>query len=227
MPKLVPFQFKDCALVPVATGVRAQNLRELSEGVAKAHSGCIYYHFWGGLLRPHFDDPEYNNDFAAWAYRGLHDEILAERLAIIDPTDYGEIEPLRAAVQTVLEERLDESTWVPWARGDRLFHFVRSQIVVFHTRRTLSDPARLGEIIPTLSVGSVFFHFIDARRRNPNGWDDFRCWIENAPEYAPLAECLAKVDPYFVGLRELRRQLADACSGRLQAAGEMAGAHAD
>lgn len=211
MKKLTPFHFKDCALVAIATGVRAQNLRELAEGVSRAHPGCIYYHFWGGLLRPHFDDPEYNNDFAVWASRGLHDEVLAERLAIIDPTDYEDIEQLRSAVQDVLEERLDESTWVPWAPANRLFHFVRSQIVVFNTRRTLSDPRKLAQVVPTLSVGSIFFHFIDARRRNPQRWDDFRCWIEDIPEYAGLAARLAKVDPYFVSLSELRRQLAEAC----------------
>ncbi len=216
MKKLAPFHFKDCALVAIATGVRAQNLRELSEGVAQAHPGCIYYHFWGGLLRPHFDDPEYNNDFAVWASRGLHDEVLAERLAIIDPTDYEDIEQLRSAVHDVLEERLDESTWIPWAPANRLFHFVRSQIVVFNTRRTLSDPRKLPHIIPTLSVGSIFFHFIDARRRNPQRWDDFRCWIAEIPDYAGLAARLAKVDPYFVSLSELRRQVAEACRSWLR-----------
>ena len=76
------FLIKDCALAAIATGLHAQNLRELRDHLTDIHLGCIYYHFWGGLLRPHFDDPEYNNDFASWARHALHDVPLAERLGI-------------------------------------------------------------------------------------------------------------------------------------------------
>lgn len=226
MKELPPFKFKDCALVAIATGVRAQNLRELAQGVANAQPECIYHHFWGGLLRPQFDDPEYNNDFAVWVSRGLHDETLAERLAIIDPTDYGDIEELRTEVLNVLEERLEESSWLQWAPSDQLFHFVRSQIVIFDTRKVLTGPRRLAELLPGLSVGSIFFHVIDARRRNPQGWDDFRCWIQDAPEFATLSSHLAQVDPYFVGLKELRRQLTLACRKWLKEVEIEEGAHA-
>ncbi len=37
------------------------------------------------MLRSSFDVPEYQNDFAAWAWRRLNDSSLVERLAIIDP----------------------------------------------------------------------------------------------------------------------------------------------
>ena len=69
-----PFAIKDCALVSIATGRRAQNLRELRDNIVTIHPGSIYYHFWGVLLRPSFDDPEYNNDFAVWVRHALNDE---------------------------------------------------------------------------------------------------------------------------------------------------------
>jgi len=59
-----PFAVKDCALIAIATGERAHNLRELRDRLETTRPGCIYHHFWGGLLRPSFDDPEYQNDFA-------------------------------------------------------------------------------------------------------------------------------------------------------------------
>ncbi|MEJ2700769.1 MAG: DUF5752 family protein, partial [Desulfuromonadales bacterium] len=68
-----PFAIRDCALITLASGVQAQTLKEFREGLKKVPAGSISHHFWGRLLRPQFDEPEYNNDFASWASRGLHD----------------------------------------------------------------------------------------------------------------------------------------------------------
>jgi hypothetical protein len=65
------FAIKDCAPIAIATVIRAQNFRKLIERLS-VHPGCIYYYLWRGLLRPKFTDPEYNNDFAAWAFHRLH-----------------------------------------------------------------------------------------------------------------------------------------------------------
>src|SRR5687767_14391939 len=39
-----PFVVKDCTLVAIATGRRAQNLRELRDQLQIVHPGSIYYH---------------------------------------------------------------------------------------------------------------------------------------------------------------------------------------
>ena len=83
-----PFEIKDCALAAVATGQKAQNLRELRDNIETVVPGSIAYHFWAGKLRPRFDDPEFNNDFAAWSRHALHDKVLAERLGMLDPTSF-------------------------------------------------------------------------------------------------------------------------------------------
>ncbi|MBW1712456.1 MAG: hypothetical protein JRJ59_04855, partial [Deltaproteobacteria bacterium] len=75
-PPREPFRIRDCALITLATGVSVQTLREFREGLLIVHPGSIYHHFWGRLLEPYFDEPEYNNDFAAWVYHGLHDKSL-------------------------------------------------------------------------------------------------------------------------------------------------------
>ena len=203
-----PFQVMDCALIAIATGEQAQNLRELRDRLVTTAPRCIYYHFWGGLLRPRFDDPEFQNDFAAWSSHALHDTRLAERLAIIDPTVYPEIEDLRREVIEVVEERLEESEMVPWARSGHQFHFIRSQIVIFDTTLEIASPRELPEVIPHLSLGSVFYHFIDARRRTPSGTNDFSQWLMGwGASYAPIVQALTEIDPYFVTLSELREEL--------------------
>ena len=68
-----PFAIKDCALIAIATGERALTLKELHDTLLEIDHGSIYYHMWGGLLEPRFEEREFNNDFAAWARHGLHD----------------------------------------------------------------------------------------------------------------------------------------------------------
>lgn len=205
-----PFVVKDSALIAIATGVRASTAGELLDHARHIHAGSIYYHFWGGLLRPRFADREYNNDFATWARLGLHDAELAERLGIIDPGRHRDDESLRRELTEVLAEYLAEDP--PRRRSDPMdhFHFVRSQIVQVDAREHAADPASLGRLVPRLSLGSIFFHFVDARRRNEQNQDDFRVWLRAwGPEFEGLRRDLADLDPYFLSLGGLRTRLAE------------------
>ncbi|MDH4065202.1 MAG: DUF5752 family protein [Acidobacteriota bacterium] len=209
-----PFEVKDSALIQLATGIRAQNLRELRDRLSVAPAECIEYHFWSGPLRPDFTDPEYGNDFATWARHGLHDDKLAEQLACIDPARSDDVEALRQELIDVLERRIDEGEYLTWARPDRQFHFLRSQIVVFDTGRRIESPSDLPAAIGAMSTGSIYFHFVQARKRPPKCVDDFRTWLAlRGPDYEAVTCALANVDPFFttlVGLRdELRRQVAE------------------
>ncbi len=208
---VAPFAIKDSALMAIATGKRAQNLRELAELLREIGPDSIYYHFWGGLLRPRFDNPEYHNDFAIWAANSLHDKILAERLAVIDPTGFHSLEGLRQELIDVIEEFLDEKDIPLWAKRDDQFEFIRSQIVVFDTRKAVEGPEGFRSVLPTLSLGSIFYHFIDARQRNQDAIDDFRNWLMGfGARYEPLCERIKCIDPYFASLSRLRDELTDA-----------------
>ena len=203
-----PFAIKDCALIALATGRRAQNLRELRDQLLTIHSGSIYYHFWGGLLHTRFDDPEYNNDFAAWAQHALHDSRLAERLGVIDPAEFTDIEGLRQELIEEIEERIEETEYLPWAKPEQQFNFIRAQTVIFDTGIRIIKPMEFAKIIPKLSLGSIYFHFIDARLRLPRLQDDFRVWLEQFGDCQELCFRLAEVDPYFISLHDLRIELA-------------------
>jgi hypothetical protein len=211
-----PFILKDCALIAIATGLRAQNLRELRDRLFTIPPGSIYYHFWGGLMAPRLEEPEFNNDFAAWARRGLHDHVIAERLAMIDPTAFPDTEALRQELIEVIEHRLDEVEMIPWAKTDHQFYFKRSKIVIFNTKKQIADPLLLPTIMPTLSRGSIFYHFIDARRRSPKGVDDFSAWLMNfGDRYAALREAIGAIDLFFTTLTEIRQRLSSLCMEHL------------
>jgi hypothetical protein len=212
----IPLLVKDCALITIATGIRAQNLRELRDRLETIHPSSIYYHFWGRRLAPSFDQPEFNNDFAAWARHGLHDYALAERLAVVDPTDFSTIEALRQELIEVIEERLYESPLVPWAKTDHQFYFKRSKIVVFDTKQQIAEPTVLPQMLPTLSLSSIFYHFIDARRRAPEGIDDFSAWLDSyGEEYAGLRNEIGSIDLYFSTMSEIRERLVHLCTYHL------------
>jgi len=204
-----PFVVIDCAMLSVATGVSAQNLRELRDRLRSVPASSLYFHFWGAHLRSGFEEPEYSNDFASWAQRGLNDLGLAERLGVIDPA--GELEGLREQLLEAVEQRLYEREFVPWAPADQEFHFLRATLLVFDTGLRLNTPQALGAALPRFSPGSLFYHFIDARRRPPEGIDDFRAWLSGfGDRYAVLNERIAAIDPNFISLSQLGRQLSQA-----------------
>jgi hypothetical protein len=168
----------------------------------------MYYHFWDTLLRPRFVDPEYQNDFAAWAYHELHDRRLAERLAIINPTDFKMMDDLRQQVIDVIEERMDEEDFVPIAEVEHPFFFMRSQVVIFDTDIRFNTPRELAAYVPQMPISSIFYHFVDSRRRTVSNENDFSEWLWNfEKQCCVLAEKINTIDPYFNNLSELRDQL--------------------
>lgn len=202
------FAVKDCALIAISTGKRAQNLREMVERIEIIPDGSIYHHFWERMLRSGFDDPEYINDFAAWAWRNLHDPPLAERLALINPTDFKNIDELRQALLDIIEERLAESEHVPWAKQGQAFNFTTSQIIIFDTGVRIKSLGELREYLPGMPLGSVYYHFIDARRRTASGKSDFSEWLAGFGElHQDLIRKINAIDPYFTTLGQLRQEL--------------------
>ena len=127
---------------------------------------------------------------------------------MIDPVGFADMEHLRQELIEVIDERLDETELMLFTRADQQFHFARSIIVVFDTHRVLAHPRELLDALPHMSVGTVFYHFVDARRREPVGKDDFSTWLGGAgAEYSALVDAIAAIDPYFESLFVIRDRL--------------------
>lgn len=211
-----PLRVKDCSLVTIATGRHAQNLRELREHLAAVDPMCVYSHFWLSRLQARSAELEFANDFAAWAHGALHDPVLAERLSMLDPSDFDDLEELRQAVLELVEQRLDEREMVPWAKPGQRFDFLQAQLVVFDTGETVDRPEQLAESVRRWSAGSLFYHLIDARRRRPDRLDDVRAWLSawGLGESA-LARELGALDWQLLTMAELREKVAALCAAHL------------
>lgn len=203
-----PFLVKDCTLATIALGQQAQNLIELRDRLTTINPSSIYYHFWESRLGIALIHREYHNDFSQWAHRSLRDDILAERLDLLDPTEYPSIEALRSGMVEILENRLGEVDFIPWAKSEERFHFLRSNIVVFSTRHQITKPEELVTLFPKLTNGSLFYHMIDARRRVTNRSNDFSLWLmQFGDPYKELQDSLNHVDPYFISLTDLQNKI--------------------
>jgi len=203
------FEIKDCTLITRMAGVdTAMNLRELRERVIIAPVECLFHHFCETVIRPTFDDPQFRNDFAVWAARQLRDNILAERLGVLNPYSFENFEQLRAAVIDILDERLSEVEYIPWVRKEDDFKFMQAVTVVFSTGVTLDEPTDLIRQLPHMSPSSVYYHFVEARRRTEGGTDDFTAWLAGYGDSTEeMRHSLSGVDFYFMRLPELKERL--------------------
>ncbi|MFO7606037.1 MAG: DUF5752 family protein [Desulfurivibrionaceae bacterium] len=203
------FAVKDCALIAIATGRKATGLTGLLDNLQRINTDSIYHHFWGGLLSPRFEVREFNNDFAGWVRHSLQESVLSERLAVIDPGGFANLEELRHELVDIIEERLDESESSRWLRARRQFEFLRSRLVVFDTFLEIDRPEELPEVVKKMSTSSIFYHFIDSRRRLDICCDDFSYWLNGfGDDYQELQRELAAFDPFFSSLSQTRDGLA-------------------
>ena len=128
---------------------------------------------------------------------------------MVDPTDHDDLESLRRELVDAIERELDSSDTLAWTSREQRFHFVRSQIVVFNTHHVVQEPSGLAGAVATMSRSSVFYHFVDARRRTPTSTDDFSTWVTDLDDslYSDLCVRLRGIDPFFKTLTEIREEL--------------------
>ena len=205
----MPFEVKDCALIPRMAGLdTALNLRELRERLLVCPVECLFHHFCETVIRPTFDDPEFRSDLALWAARDLQDRVLAERLGIINPYKHSTLEELRSLVIDTIDDRLAEVPYVPWVKQGNDFRFMQAVTVVFDTGVTLKSPQDLVKAVPEMSLGSIYYHYVEARRRTERRCDDFTAWmIDSGESHDEFLDALSSIDFYFLSLHELKNHL--------------------
>ncbi len=207
--KDIPFLVKNCVFAPIATGIKAQTLAEFRDCLKIIPVECIYYHFWRQSIEASLIQGSFFNDFSNWAHYGLHDDSLAERLAIIDPSNFETLEHLRSDLIDVIEKTIREKEASSCLHAIESFFFIKANIIIFNTSYQMEHPRDLVKTIPALSPSSIFYHFIDARRRGVGiELDDFSNWLKGFnKEFETLVDRFKQVDPYFTSLSDLQKKL--------------------
>src|SRR3972149_4617493 len=103
MAQPAPFVFFGCIELRELLGLRARDERELLEQLERAPLGSVYYHTHSVFLRHHQVTGAYPNDFANWVAFQVRDQVLGERLAVVDPLAFGSLEEIRLRMLRLLD----------------------------------------------------------------------------------------------------------------------------
>jgi len=210
IPARAPFRFFGCIELGEILGLRARDERELMELLEQVPAGSVHYHTHSVFLRHHQVTGAYPNDFANWVASQVRDQVLGERLALVDPFEFYDLERLREEVVSTINDHIATLHPVPRVVFGEPFFFVQSHIVSVPLglqARTLEEFAHL---LRDVDASSVYFHTLEARVRRGTRNGDFAQWLAADMGLTSLAQEIARINPYLGGLERIHRVLSEA-----------------
>jgi hypothetical protein len=204
-----PFYFRSEVHLVTLLGLKAKNPAELLACLRQVPDASIYYHTHRFLQQHHYLSPEPPNDFAYWATNILGLEALGERLASIDVVQFCSIDDLRQAFIAGLSDYINRGKHCLDCECGEEFHFMSCITVVIPTPYVAHTLEEFLDIIPRLSINTLYFHVFEARMRLRNAENDFSRWLRDMAR-DELADELSRLDPYTMTLEGLRRKITEA-----------------
>jgi hypothetical protein len=199
------FEFKQCTSILKSTGKKAGNLHKLRDMISRVSDDCIFHHTYQYFLKEHI--LEYTNDFAHWAGESLEERSLAEQLSSIDPYEFDNINDLRKELLYVIDDYLEKFPEPREAMPGDEFFFNETVTLVFPVGLKAKNLAEFLMAIKFVDIGSIYYHFYEARMRVGDGIDDFSKWIEESLEKKGLAEKIRAVDPFMHNIEDIREHI--------------------
>jgi hypothetical protein len=194
-------------------GRTAWDERELLAGIEDVPAESITYHTRSYFLRSRYLAAPYPNDFATWAAIQIRDRVLGERLAVIDPFDFSDVEQLRAELVSIIDHHLTTAQTVPRADYGEPFHFMRSVLIEVPTGIVVQSLREFRDAIERVDTSASYFHFYESGRR-PEA--DPLAWLKTELGRVDVATQLRRLNPYVSSLAGMRAQLLTACDAMLE-----------
>ncbi len=202
-----PFEFIGCVELRQMLGRVAWDERDLLVGIEEVPTDSIHYHTHSSFLRSRYLGTPYANDFATWAAIQVRDRVLGERLAVIDPFDYGDLERLRAALVNIIDDHIGSLQSIPRIVFGEPFDFMRSTIIKVPTGLTARTLREFHDALARVDLSVVYYHFFEpVRSSDPDGTDP-AIWLEDELHLPELAMRVRKLNPYVSSLVGLRTRL--------------------
>jgi hypothetical protein len=215
------FEFRQSVSILKSTGEKAATLRELRGKISTISEESIYHHTYQYFQKGHVR--EYTNDFAHWSGESLEERALSERLSNIDPYTYPDIDGLRRAILSVIDDHLEKFPEPREAMQKDEFHFTQTVTLVFPAGTRARNLAELLMAIKYVDSGSIYYHFYEARKRLGATMDDFTAWLEGALDKKDLAVRIRAIDPFMHSIEGIREHIAAAIEEELKQDMELAG----
>jgi hypothetical protein len=210
-----PFHFFGCWELREMLGRRAWDERELLEHLEEVPLDSLYFHTHSCFLRDRTLPGAYPNDFATWAAIQVRDRVLGEKLGIVDPQDFADLESLRTEVVSLIEAHLAEVRSVPRIMFGEPFYFMQSRVLEIPTGVKVRTLAEFRDGLLGVDIAVVYLHVVEARGRKGRRRNDFAAWLDEQLGMADLAASVARLNPFPFGLEELRRRLVGLCDAAL------------
>jgi hypothetical protein len=139
------------------------------------------------------------------------DAVLGERLAVVDPFDYPNLEDLREEIISIIDDHLSRMSIVPRVVFGQPFDFKRSRILEVPIGLEARSLAEFRKAVAEVDVSAIYFHMFEAHFRLGREESDFSAWIRTGLGLHELADCIRSINPYLGSLERLRSSLITAC----------------
>lgn len=204
-----PFVFRKVLYLVEATGKRAHTLDELLRVVTIVDPMSISYHMHREYLAVRFLEPEWPNDFAAWAAMVIGDRVLGEKLAALRVFNYRTLESLQLELGRMIASHLEEfpSAGAQVAPPGREFIFCMARAVVTDCNRQARTIGEFAQVLADVESSAIYFHLFETRFAGGDRANDFALWARESLRKPQLAERLEAFDPYMFSLEGARKAL--------------------
>jgi len=199
-----PFVFVGCIELREILPQRARDERELMEQLERVPLGSVYHHTHSVFLRHHQVTGAYPNDFANWVASQVRDQVLGERLAVVDPFAFGSLEALREEIVSIIDHHISTLHPVPRVVFGDPFFFVQSHMIEVPTGLEAATIEEFRQCLAEVDASSIYLHALESRVRRGRARGDFASWIARDLGLPALAEEIARINPYVGGLEEIR-----------------------
>ncbi len=213
----MPFRFVSCMELREVLGKRAMDEHRLLELIEEVPADSIYYHTHSYFLRHAYTQQLYSNDFATWVVLYSQDRVLGERLGVLDPFAFSDIEQLRDEILRIMADHLNHSMATSRCVVSEPFEFIRSHIIEIPLgleTRTLSE---FYDALANVEIGAVYNHVCEARMRKRLLSVDFARWLssEEGLGLRELALHVEQVGRLGLSLEGIRNKILRLCLGEL------------
>ena len=215
-----PFVFTGCVELRQTLDVHALDERELLDRLREVPIDSIFFHTHGYFLRHRPFTTAWGNDFARWAAVEVRDQVLAERLAVVDPFAVETLDDLREELALIIDGHLrglGAVVRLPFARG---FHFQQSRLVEVPLGPSAISLREFRDGLAAVDASAIYLHMVHARARRGRGSSDFAEWLRTSLGLPALADRIARLDAYLTTLERVRGRLLNLVDGALEEEGE-------
>jgi len=202
-----PFIFIGCVELRESLDYRADDERELLERLEEIPAGSVFYHTHGYFLRHRPVTTAYGNDFAAWLATQVRDQVLAERLAVVNPFEYASLEDLREELVSIISDHVLHLSNVPRVEFGDPFFFQQSHIVEVELGTPAASLAEFRQGLVEVDSSAIYYHMVEARARLGRRSGDFAEWTRSSLGLPDLAERIERIDTYMTSLERVRARV--------------------